>query len=1285
MASLTLDDSLDLQPFLNNPEELLSQPLMVQLAIANHPDTPHPLLAHLIESTHAAVAEAAQLHIHWAGELTEDWQTAIATHLKTAQLGQNDRLAVELLKFCPVSPAFLSHWVPPECLVAALKNPYLPPHYRRQFLERLAQEANLEARLQVAEALDTPGEILALLLGDLEPAVRMAAACHPACAAEMIQQVEQQHQLAANWQAEPPILAQLSQSQWPWIRLTVAQNPTTPAHALAQLATDGYFPIQRAVVENPSTPVTVLVDFVTHPEIAIQEALVQHPHVNIEILLQLRPTFLQLLRRQTDPPFNLSAAVLDHLFEEAIAQQTLENDYRLRALLLGSPNTPATLLAKFVATYDRATLEAQLRAQSDQPPTTEALQRWLQERSSDLTPMVDHPHVTLEILSQLATYPNPRLQLAVARHPLTPAALRQKLYAALRHNLADLELQHQIARDPQAPSTILNVLGQQIKSRLNRNYNYGDIAIALVSNPQTHADLRRQLKRCIQQEFGQDRRWQCRLWQAIAHNPQEKAPDRESARQKLMALPQGRVLLAEDPHTPIELLGELAALAQTEGDQKLAIALVKNPALPDEQLQQLIEQHKDEQLERVMADSAQAPLSALLKILYAQPLIDRFKDPYSIANRILSHPHVPPLERYRFRLTQATRKATTQAKQQLASRPESPYLLAQVMETGDRRAKIAAAHNPKTPIAVLEALATEPDEQIGLALLNNPQLPVELQLALVHDPSLNVRSALARKRRWHPTPGVVLAALAQDRSATVRALVAHNPDTPISALEGLAADPDETVQRSLVANLQTPIPVLRRLGLEANIFNVRNPNTPGIVLAHAVEILQQSPRRVPTRNQDLCDFLKHPVKGTQLPSETLAELAQHPDPSVRYRVAQHPNTSVDTLELLTAEDDIPTLRAIAEHPKTPSTVLATLAQNPDFTIRLNVARHANTTPEILGQMVETDQVAQNLPSSRIKDGLKSAIWGDHLDVLITIARQPKMPLTAMERLARREFISPAPDPQAVLSPRTPDDVVQSLASNPSLTPELLAILIQDPCLEVRLAIIRHPNLNQALRQRLAQDPHPNVREAIATSHQIPAATLAVLSTDPALTVRQKLATHSQLPLELTQRLAADPEMTVRSAIAANPTMPATVLEQLAEDEKIEVRRAVAGNPQTPISIRTRLQNLRVRSPGSNRDPVLSPTLRGLPRLYHPEADDLPTLLMDYAQAERPFVRFVALLHPLTPAAQLTQGARSLAWLERYAVAENSATPSAVRQTLAEDANRIVRAVASAQLSASSSD
>ncbi|MEH2127411.1 hypothetical protein [Nostoc sp.] len=58
---------------------------------------------------------------------------------------------------------------------------------------------------------------------------------------------------------------------------------------------------------------------------------------------------------------------------------------------------------------------------------------------------------------------------------------------------------------------------------------------------------------------------------------------------------------------------------------------------------------------------------------------------------------------------------------------------------------------------------------------------------------------------------------------------------------------------------------------------------------------------------------------------------------------------------------------------------------------------------------------------------------------------------------------------------------------------------------------------------------------------------------------------------------------------------------------------------------------------------------------------------------------MALLHPLTPAEVLQQGAQSASWLERYAVADNPATPTEIKQQLTEDSNQIVRAVAIASL------
>ncbi|MEH2240045.1 hypothetical protein [Nostoc sp.] len=125
-----------------------------------------------------------------------------------------------------------------------------------------------------------------------------------------------------------------------------------------------------------------------------------------------------------------------------------------------------------------------------------------------------------------------------------------------------------------------------------------------------------------------------------------------------------------------------------------------------------------------------------------------------------------------------------------------------------------------------------------------------------------------------------------------------------------------------------------------------------------------------------------------------------------------------------------------------------------------------------------------------------------------------------------------------------------------------------------------------------------------------------------------------------------------------------------------MRRAVAKNPHTPPAVRASLQDL-VKSVVNQ--PPTSATLRGLSRIYNPQTDDLATVLSEYAESDVPFVRLVTLLHPLTPAEVLQQGAQSASWLERYAVADNPATPTDIKQQLTEDSNRIVRAVAIASL------
>lgn len=312
----------------------------------------------------------------------------------------------------------------------------------------------------------------------------------------------------------------------------------------------------------------------------------------------------------------------------------------------------------------------------------------------------------------------------------------------------------------------------------------------------------------------------------------------------------------------------------------------------------------------------------------------------------------------------------------------------------------------------------------------------------------------------------------------------------------------------------------------------------------------------------------------------------------------------------------------------------------------------------------------NAPS-RTVDGLKSSFPGDPYTLLIDIARNVKTPVAALEILARREFTTPPPDPKSFMPPRSDDDVVKSVAINPSLPAELIAILLQDPCEDARRLLIRHPNLMPELEQRLAQDSSPTVRQALAASTSVSQEALAALAVDSDTDVRRTLAANVNTPVSSLSRLATDTDTLVRSTVAKNQSTPVTVLAALALDEKVEVRRAIASNQNAPDAVRQELSDLVATPPPAD----LTPTLRDLPFLPDMQTGDLLETLSAYARCDNAFVRLTVLLHPLIADSILEEKAASPAWLERYAVAENIKTSSALLENLAQDSNWIVRCAA----------
>ena len=1304
----------NIQPFLNNPQQLTTQPIEIQLAVANNAATPRELLELLVASDNSFVARAAQNHVNWAGELTEDCHEAAEKLLRNSNLGQNDRLAVELLKFAPVPEWFLSEWVPHHRL--CLANNYLPLRWQVQFLERLAREDSLEPRLRVAESPDTPVSILEELAGDLELPLRVAVRYNPNCPTETIAEVESQQAIASNWETDPQQLAELAESRWSWVRLGVAQNPSAPPEVLEKLAESDFYLIQLAIARNPSSPTAALEKLMESDRVSpgrdltlrredksILQALAQHPNVSERILLALLPYYREAIAHRTElplgviekliekPPFyrslldlqNLTAAVLERILDRAgsyyydssiaehpqasasLLERLAENGSEyMRLAVAQNPNAPEELRIRLLEELVVDSQENIKRAIARDPKTPVYLlerlapeitydrmwtqvERYLGETSPSLRQSIEElvatsgPSELIFWLEQDEVFREPILRswervcqnlsaeqlriLGASRNLLRGLRLQQPpelvplygLLALLSKALESEELciLQALAGNPSTPVKILETLGQVYPHSKEGN----SILTRLACNPNAPPKILEILGRLDPKIYYPH--WWVRI--NLGNNPAVPEARRIEYLEEAIALNDWHFpeAIAINPNTPAIILEKLAERAPTRLSD-----IAGNPNAPVSLLERAAESTHNSTLEN-LAKNPVTPPDILERVA--------LKADSRALEKLFKHPALDALAVYRINLKLEEQKQLQKDRQTMLRRSDSPYALAQLAENGERDFRIKAARNSKTPVSVLERFARDSDEGLRQAVASNPKLPLNICLELTRDSDFEVRLNLINpfsRGNNKQTAVPVLEALANDESDSIRELVAENPYTPVEVLVKLANDSSKRVKEKIISNPNTPVEILERLGLSEGIVNQRNPKTPGSVLARAVARM---------RGRDkLAAFIKHPVEGSQMPAETLEQLASHNYCIVRSRVASHPNTPANVLRLLANDDYSATRCAVSKNPNTPADVLEPMLRREDMkdslytTICLHLAGRRDAPASLL-----------ELLASNIYAGARQIV-----------ARRSDTPLTALERLVATE---------------SHEFVLKGLTRNPSLTPELLARLVEHPNPEIRSNLIYNTSLTPELWQQLAADGAKSVRVAIANFADSPIAVLETLAGDEDKEVRVALAANA--PPGLLETLSRDTAVIVRAAVAANT--PEHILERLAADEKIEVRRAVAKNPATPTAIRASLRDL-LPSP---IEPQLRPTLRSLGRLYNPETDDLPSLLSEYARSQKPFVRFVALMHPLTPAEVLRGGSQSLWWWERYAVADNPATPAEIREMLRGDSNRIVRATARRQL------
>lgn len=503
-------------------------------------------------------------------------------------------------------------------------------------------------------------------------------------------------------------------------------------------------------------------------------------------------------------------------------------------------------------------------------------------------------------------------------------------------------------------------------------------------------------------------------------------------------------------------------------------------------------------------------------------------------------------------------------------------------------------------------------------------------------------------------------------STNLAQLVAQNPGAPAELLEQLANCIDVSTRQNVAANPNTPTEILLQLAHEFPREVLSNPVFPLLFLEN-LNILDRISK---------LDTLWKIVLDAQTSTEILSMLVQHNNIWLAEAARLHVNLAGEMTQKWdeAAHEAIGTadwretlgtvniansnLSVLDRNGFIPDFAIAQLARHKHWIIRCLIADKISTSVKFLEQLVRDEDsrvresVARN-PNTPVQF-LEQLAQDKDSPVRASVALNSNIAVKFLELLAKdwhrdvRKNVAQNPNASVKLLEQLAQDtdycVRKNVAQNPNAPVKLLQQLVQDNDYSVRKLVAENPNAPVNLLQQLVQDRDSDVRDCVAANPNTPVQLLEQLARDKNKFLRGHVAKNPNAPLSLLEQLAQDKQGYVRQRVAANPTTSVKLLEQLAQDKDSHVRGSVAKNPNIPLNL------------------VLEAVLKDCQRDYTPSLS-----------------RFLILLHPQTSGKALAENGYSNAWMERYAIAQHANTPLNTLHTLAQDANRIVRAAAKANL------
>jgi len=228
---------------------------------------------------------------------------------------------------------------------------------------------------------------------------------------------------------------------------------------------------------------------------------------------------------------------------------------------------------------------------------------------------------------------------------------------------------------------------------------------------------------------------------------------------------------------------------------------------------------------------------------------------------------------------------------------------------------------------------------------------------------------------------------------------------------------------------------------------------------------------------------------------------------------------------------------------------------------------------------------------------------------------------------------------------------------------------------VRRAVAGNPNIPLEACSELLKGYQDKAMEILASNPATPLSILEELlllnNTLMSSQVANNPSAPAKLKLELITAMSSSEEPRVRGFAAGNPACPEKLLIEMARDKSVDVREKAAANPSLPLaSIEFLAGEPAIIDWDEKRRSKVEAQARGSSEEFKVEL-----VKKICAGAEPSYPRALALTLSYCPPAILKKCSKSPSWLERCAVAQNTAAPSKVLEGLLDDDHPVVCAAA----------